>query len=75
MVARSGDYFRSLAGDPGLAKQSKKYFMNQFRILKSKMTYRSAAEFLRQVGGQLEALACLTPAQREAFFDVYLSRG
>ena len=73
MVDKSGAYFRFLLEEPTLAKQVKKYFLNQFRILKSKMTYRPRAEFLRQVGQQVPFLSLIEKAQRESFFDVYLS--
>lgn len=74
LVGQSGAYFRCLIREPVLGKLSKKYFMNQFRILKSKMTYRSSAELLRQVGDQLHCLSALKKPQEEAFFETYLSR-
>jgi hypothetical protein len=74
MVNKSGDYFKNLIKEPSLGKLTKKYFLNQFRILKSKMTYRPLAEFLRQVGNQLGFLSCLEKNQRESFFDIFLSK-
>lgn len=73
MVNKSGTYFQYLFQENSMNKYSKKYFTNQFRILKSKMTYRPCVEFLYEMGLQISLLSNLEKRQRDTFFEIYIS--